>query len=491
MKKTISIFLTFFLLTLVSCDSWLDVKPSTEKDREELIQSAAGFKQMLYGVYLGLADENLYGHQMTYGFIEAVASNLYFESYNNPFIDWKYLDQSARPVIDKVWSNSYNVIANANSILKDIDDRKSLFVDHEYEILKAEALAIRAFIHFDLLRLFAPNASENPDKSAIPYVETYERVRYPHLPVKKVVGKIIADLEQAARLLQTTDPILQGVNDTKSGKNSFLANRQYRFNYYAVLALTARVHLYNNNKPKATEFAQKILDDKIFNWVDSKTLTGNNPDVIFMPELICALNVSNLPDLYIQYFQSEKYKLSNTSDDFSSCIFDDPNDFRKLYLISNDSRGRKSLSAKYKQTFPQYVTLSVKKSTVPLIRMGELYLTLAETNLEQHPEETIRLLRLLRNKRGYLSNNQGIPDDISKNDLQSILIQEIRKEMYLEGQTFFTYKRLGLTQINILEKINGGVIPNKIIKTEDYIFPLPESEKEFGNIPKISPTTSL
>ena len=51
MKTTKYIFLALAVLLTSSCSDWLDVQPTTEKDREDLVTSAEGYKEMLYGTY--------------------------------------------------------------------------------------------------------------------------------------------------------------------------------------------------------------------------------------------------------------------------------------------------------------------------------------------------------------------------------------------------------------------------------------------------------
>ena len=58
------------------------------------------------------------------------------------------------------------------------------------------------------------------------------------------------------------------------------------------------------------------------------------------------------------------------------------------------------------------------------------------------------------------------------------LIKEFRKETYLEGQTFYLYKRMQLTIIPTMDDANL----TKDVEAEDYIFPLPDNELEFNNI---------
>ena len=57
---------------LASCSDWLDVQPSTEKDRADLIESADGYKKMLYGTYINLTNRTLYGDNLTYGLLASL-----------------------------------------------------------------------------------------------------------------------------------------------------------------------------------------------------------------------------------------------------------------------------------------------------------------------------------------------------------------------------------------------------------------------------------
>jgi tetratricopeptide (TPR) repeat protein len=477
MKKLISyIFISSFILGLSGCSDWLDVSPSTDKDRAELIQTESGFKQMLYGCYINMVDPALYGHQLTYGSMEGFAKN-YVWSLSNYY---KFTDTSVRPTIDAIWSGMYNNVANVNSILNEIEAKKSLFSNGEGDILEAEALAMRAFMHFDLMRMFAPAYTGNESKIAIPYVEKYERARYPHISESEVMTKVFADLDKAETLFKNAnDPIITAITTTYSGKGDFLANRQYRFNYWAVLALKARAYMYMGNKDKAKEYATKVINEAPFSWVDPATLTGTKPDRVFMPEIICALNVPKLSTYYTAYFTSEKYSLTDGWGVYGLNVFEDGNDYRYLYLLTENKAKDKVISCKYDQSAAP--TSSLKKETVPLIRLGEMYLIAAECNIESNPAESIRLLRLLKLHRGYLSDDKGIVDNATGSQLIGYVKKEMRKETYAEGQTFFMYKRL---QLDAIPDFNPWMSSATFTMLPSYYtFPIPEDEKEYGNIP--------
>lgn len=163
MKIKILILSAIIGITATACSDWLDVQPSTEKDREELVTSDEGYKQMLYGTYINMVGSSLYGHTLSYGLLEGLARNYC----KNPVTNFDYKDTNSRATIDAIWDKMYNNIANVNSILKDITDHKELFSRGEEELIEGEAYAMRAYMHFDLMRMFAPAYVLNPEEIAI------------------------------------------------------------------------------------------------------------------------------------------------------------------------------------------------------------------------------------------------------------------------------------------------------------------------------------
>ena len=59
-------------------------------------------------------------------------------------------------MIQSIWSNSYNAVANCNNLIdraQKEDPSKFAEGEEERNLIWGEALALRAFIHFDLLLL--------------------------------------------------------------------------------------------------------------------------------------------------------------------------------------------------------------------------------------------------------------------------------------------------------------------------------------------------
>ncbi len=126
MKKYISI-VGIVLLILTSCDKWLDVRPESEVDLEQLLLTEGGFMEALNGVYTICNRPTSYG-ELICGFPDYLAG-LYTQNpstglSNNeykPFFTFDYTDNYVLEKSNMVWSSLYKAIAQCNIIINRID----------------------------------------------------------------------------------------------------------------------------------------------------------------------------------------------------------------------------------------------------------------------------------------------------------------------------------------------------------------------------------
>lgn len=65
---------------------------------------------------------------------------------------------NVRPIIDQIWTQQYKVISYLNLVLY----TSSRQLDHQdLQLIEGEAYGLRAFLHFDILRLFAEDYQKN------------------------------------------------------------------------------------------------------------------------------------------------------------------------------------------------------------------------------------------------------------------------------------------------------------------------------------------
>ena len=139
-----------------------------------------------------------------------------------------------------------------------------------------EAMALRAFLHFDMLRLFGPVYATNKADLSIPYNTVYSISATSLLPATQVVEKVLKDLDEAERLLGESDPIIEEGpqnQDSEDGLN-YYTYRTQRLNYYAVKALKARVYLWADNKAEAYREAKAVtaVQEQWFPWTKRREI---------------------------------------------------------------------------------------------------------------------------------------------------------------------------------------------------------------------------
>ena len=153
-----------------SCDSFLTCNLKVRYWKRDLLKDAKGFENALYGVYAKMGSTNLYGQNLSYSALDLMAQ--YYTSTNNeevePLIKYDYTNTKAEDLFYNIWCDMYSNIAYANNVLEHL--KNSLPADMQfYNIYKGEALGLRAFMHFDLLRIFSEQITENESADGIPY----------------------------------------------------------------------------------------------------------------------------------------------------------------------------------------------------------------------------------------------------------------------------------------------------------------------------------
>ena len=319
-NKTIKSMRSLCLLCLlcvlsVSCDDYLDVTPSDKQTAAQVFASKDGFYTAANGIYNALSGDELYGKQMTWEAMDLMAPS-YVTTYSSQYMKSlaanNYSDAYASPILSSIWGKAYEIILNCNLLMDQIDQQQGLLNTQEANCLKGEMLAVRAFLHLDMLRLFGPVPQEGLDQPAIPYNESSDVFVHDLLTVKEVGQKIIKDLDDAEELLKS-DPIIDNgpmMSEPTGSESVQLRYRQYRMNYYAVIALKARTYHWVCDSENAMSEAKRLLEDQkvqqMFPAVDPNKLLANtsNPDRVFSSEVLFSIYDKDRDKVFSDYFDS-------------------------------------------------------------------------------------------------------------------------------------------------------------------------------------------
>ena len=103
--------------------------------------------------------------------------------------------------LEQIWTKMYNTITNANLLLEELDKAEDgMFETGVKELLRGEALAVRAYLHLDLVRLFQPPYLSENGRTArrIPYMDTLDALTFtPSSTTDEILDKVDADLADA------------------------------------------------------------------------------------------------------------------------------------------------------------------------------------------------------------------------------------------------------------------------------------------------------
>ena len=170
MKKMNIIGCLFYGIFLLSCNSWLDLKPYGEVEADKMFEDEQGFIQTLTGSYVLLTDPTAYGYELTAGFPDEI---VHYWKERSEFYHFDYENMDVESRLDATWSQMYKAIANTNLVLDYLEGKTPDDLEY-YNLIRGEALGLRAYLHLDLLRLYGPVLKETgTDVRSIPYHETF------------------------------------------------------------------------------------------------------------------------------------------------------------------------------------------------------------------------------------------------------------------------------------------------------------------------------
>ena len=472
---------TFFIKTVMavgigiaatSCEGFLDITPDGQVKRDEMLATNEGVEDALYGVYAKLRNTTLYGQEMYFSSLEIMSQTLY--CYGNTGVtalgQYDYNNTSVKNVFAMVWNDMYNNISNVNSVLNaPLVDGATAYPANIY---KGEALALRAMMHFDLMRLFAEQITVNPNAKGIPYATEFSLKTPDFETLAENYNHVLADLQEAERLLAD-----EGEYENTT---SFMSDRMIHLNLHAVRALMARVYLTKGDKDKALEYAEKVIAQSGRQLKTKTEVINDVAGVLSKKECLFGVYFSGFyTQVSAKLQQTISYSSLDLRGDFMEMYEKGVSglDFRTTaYFTSVDMGG----TAKYRLSkFTDIYDLQNNASARPadliqginMIRLPEMYYIAAECLLDRDYQKALDYFNAVVTNRGLDALSGAGEETLT----QEVINTERYKEMIGEGQTFFNMKRQNLS----IPSYDNSVT----YRPEDgiYVVPVPDSEYENRN----------
>ena len=479
MKHSYKLFLSAFLLvTMFSCKKLTEIEETDFIDASKALKTVENNESAVIGAYAGLQIEMgiLMNGELS---DELKTSGEFYNSITTH--EWQY---GANDIVIRdnytAIGSYYPIIDRVNRVLAALPAADSTRPgDNALRLrLKAEALYIRAFCHFELFRYYAGNYE--PDGLAMPYVVTPSLDPIAREKMSVYFQKMNADIAEAKPLLPN---------------NLTDINRATRL---AVSGLQARMALYQKDWANAVTYSTEYINAialsprASFNgiWTDA----NNN-------ELAFKLKRSPTNNPYLQQAVQTKagsiYR--NTSANATSIgtvfwipssklwdSYDQVNDIRftsymKTEPILTAANRQPRLITKYAGT--AYGTAGENVADAKVFRTGEMYLIRAEARAElgnftgaNSAESDINDLRAARIT-GYVPVTFA-----SKTEAIDAIILERFKELAFEGHRFWDLKRRGLPVQRIgtdAPTSTGATLAGGNFR---FVIPIPEIEMQANNL---------
>ena len=459
-------------IAATSCEGFLDITPDGQVKRDEILATNEGVEDALYGVYAKLRNTTLYGQEMYFSSLEIMSQTLY--CYGNTGVtalgQYDYNNTTVKNVFAMIWNDMYNNISNVNSVLNAplVDGANA----YPANIYKGEALALRAMMHFDLMRLFAEQITVNPNAKGIPYATEFSLKTPDFETLAENYNHVLADLQEAERLLAD-----EGEYENTT---SFMADRQIHLNLHAVRALMARVFLTKGDKEKALEYAEKVIVQSGRQLKTKTEVINDVAGVLSKKECLFGVYFSGFyTQVSAKLQQTISYSSLDLRGDFMEMYENGVSglDFRTTaYFTSVDMGG----TAKYRLSkFTDIYDLQNNASARPadliqginMIRLPEMYYIAAECLLDKDYPKALDYFNEVVTNRGL----DALSGEGEETLTQEVINTERYKEMIGEGQTFFNMKRQNLS----IPSYDNIVT----YRPEDgiYVVPIPDSEYENRN----------
>jgi len=197
MKRLLLLLSAACGLALGACQKDLDQAPISNGSVPAFYQTATDFSQALTSVY-----SQLRGYPDRILIMSEVRSDNFYAASSQGVRDWDGINNfsttlSINPYIADTWASDYAAIFRANTLLDQLAANGAVVgtVRPRYE---AEAKFIRAFMYFDLVRMFGKVPVI--DHALIPQ----DIAKVPRAPVADVYALILSDLQTAIATLPAT-----------------------------------------------------------------------------------------------------------------------------------------------------------------------------------------------------------------------------------------------------------------------------------------------
>ncbi|GAB3976531.1 RagB/SusD family nutrient uptake outer membrane protein [Spirosoma terrae] len=421
-----------FLLS--SCADRLNVVPTQTIEQSQALNTEQDVQITLTGAYDGLSDREVYGGAIQF-IGDLVGDNrdvLFGGTYATIDEIWRKAVTPSNTVNRDTWLDSYNAINRANNVLSALDK----VGESSRGAIEGQALFIRGALYFELVKIYGKSwndgtPSSNPGVPLVltPTTSITDADYRARNTVAEVYTQVLADLTKAESLLPTEPD--RGMGFASKG---------------AAAAILARVYLQQQNFAAARDAANRVITSGVYSleptFADVFSDATNESEIIFKIIVTDQDGVNDMNTFYASALNQGRGDVRVQTK------------FRQLYAAGDargtffNTAGQNTFTSKFNDQY----------GDVPVVRLAEMYLVRAETNLRLNtsvgatPLADVNLIRARANA-----------TPLTAVDLAAILLER-RLELAFEGQQLADIKR------------TAGTVGTTPYNANNLVLPIPQRE---------------
>lgn len=447
MKKIVkNSFFVLMLGFLYSCSDDL-LEPTLAQDEvvDNSINTVEDLRLFMNGAYNFMTASEYWGRDLIISG-EVRADNVFPNGNSGRFLSVGSMDMTASDAqAENIFRFAYRVIAECNIVLEaEVEGDQAQIAN-----IKAEALALRALAHFDLVRFFGQqhvSGRGGMNAPGIPYITKFKESLSPaRNSVAEVKNLIYTDLDNAIATFVTA------LND----------GTKYTITKDAAYAIKSRVAIYFGDKAIALDACQAIINNyqiaPVNEYASTFSSTSASSNSIF--ELLMLSNDNNTINGLYNIYGNTAYGDIQVLDEFIADAGFDSDDIRASSSMIAIQSGKLRNVGKYPT--PSY------DDNIKVIRYEEVVLNYAEALLDTNPVEALNQLNRI------VLNRETTPNLYTVANIDNILIER-RKELCFEGFRFDDLARTNrnIPVLNAVNQVHGG----PVYGSYNYAFPIPLDE---------------
>jgi len=450
------------LLLFTACDEFLVEEPRLEQTNELILSTEKGLGDATVGAYSRLYSTSWYGQNLII-IGDLKGGNAKISPKTSGRFVTEYQWNNTPDASSGLWTEAYDVIAQANNIINAIEDgiEDPNSTEDGLASLEGEAKFLRALAYFDLVKLFAQPYTSQPNSLGVPVVLFTEIGTPARNTVSETYDQILSDLLDAETALPAKN--MRDGADARSWASKPAAQ-----------ALLARVYLYMGNWAKAAEYATKLIGNTEYSlytaeeyatW-DNGGLWGEDlPGDEFIFYLYGTEGNSAHGNWDVLPYMLSPNGYSDVGASMDLIDLYEEGDVRGAMFVGHDEYPESYWSSKYPGKYG-----NIRFDNIPILRLSEMYLIRAEAILNGASVSGVTAL----GDYNEIRTNRGLT--VAATVTLADVYNERRRELCFEGHQLFDLARTKRDLVRV--DYDGSVNQNVSFPDYKWAFPIPTAEMD-------------